>query len=146
MYVYSQSMMSSSWLFAIMVVVTVSMSHVHAHPIMLRAPHDPLPNRFRAETGTFSVSWGYPSSDTIEVEFSAAGNGWIGMAFGGSMFKSDMIIGYVAANGTAVVRAPLSMPCSHHDQLTDDVMLYPPHYRLVIIGRLNMKHPRVMSA
>jgi hypothetical protein len=28
---------------------------------------DPLPNQFRNEKGTFTISWGFPQSDTLEV-------------------------------------------------------------------------------
>lgn len=68
----------------------------------------PLPNRFRNEKGTFAISWAFPSPDVIEVEFTLAATGWIGIAFGGSMFKSDMVIGYIAVNGSAMVCHQLS--------------------------------------
>jgi hypothetical protein len=48
------------------------------------------------------------------VEFTLAGLGWIGIGFGGSMFKSDMIVGYIAANGSAVVTPFPSTIISYH--------------------------------
>jgi len=63
----------------------------------------PLPNTFRNEKGALSLSWGIVDRTAIEIQFALPGSAFIGLGFGGSMTQTDMVIGWVFANGSFAV-------------------------------------------
>lgn len=58
---------------------------------------------YNNEKGSFSMSWCYPSEDSIQLTVSMAGTAFVGIGFGGSMYEADLVAGWVDGNGTAVI-------------------------------------------
>jgi len=63
---------------------------------------DTMNGTYTNEKGTFSMSWCFPTSMSIEVTMSAAGSAYVGVGFGGSMYQADIVAGWIDANGNAV--------------------------------------------
>ncbi len=67
----------------------------------------PLANEFATEKGGMRLRWSLRGSDSIEMELTLNGSAYVAIGLGGAMSSRsggvDMIIGWVAANGTAFV-------------------------------------------
>lgn len=62
----------------------------------------PLPNTWYNENLQMHLSWAVDAaSEVLTLEVSAIGSAFVGVGFGGSMNSTDMVIGWVFANGTA---------------------------------------------